>query len=66
MHVKDCPKCGGTHWTQYECPFTDAQIEKMGIANVRPNVGSNRSADRIVAGDPDRLPAIDDLKVLKD
>jgi hypothetical protein len=21
MTIKDCPKCGGDHWGQHECPF---------------------------------------------
>ncbi len=29
--VKDCPKCGGTHYGSFECPFTDEDIKKMGI-----------------------------------
>lgn len=24
MTIKDCPKCGGDHWGQHECPFIKA------------------------------------------
>lgn len=61
MHVKDCARCGGTHWGSYECPFTDDDLARMGITNVRPDVDSDRSADRRCAGNLDRLPAADDL-----
>jgi hypothetical protein len=31
MKVENCLKCGGMHWGQYVCPFTDEQIARMGI-----------------------------------
>jgi hypothetical protein len=29
MKVENCPKCGGTHWGQYVCPFTEEQIMRQ-------------------------------------
>jgi len=64
MKVENCPKCGGTHWGSYVCPFTDEQIEKMGIKNVHPALGSNRGAGRHSSGNLDRVPDADDIQVL--
>lgn len=30
MELLNCPRCGGNHWGQYECPFTDEALILMG------------------------------------
>lgn len=64
MKVTNCPKCGGDHWGSYQCPFTDEQISKMGIANVHSDVGFDRDTARHRRNSSDRLSAPDDIQVL--
>ena len=61
MHVKDCPKCGGTHWGSYVCPFTDEQIAKMGITNVHTALGTDRPPGRRRIDRDHRVSTSDDL-----